>query len=115
MYFSFLICYLFQIVGYYKLAACDFLFHAINVLLLLALSNNSRVSRESRIILKTCLDDVIKVRFMQEQCVPTNSALISKTIDFSDESAFDFEHYDEYSQPWFAMVYDVSYYIASLQ
>ncbi|KAG2198331.1 hypothetical protein INT47_003044 [Mucor saturninus] len=98
---------------YYKLAACDFMFHAINTLLVLSLSANVHVSRESRQMLKACLEEVVKQKFMQEQFLPRNGR-ITNTIDFEDESSFNLENYDAYALPWFAMVYDVSYHIASL-
>lgn len=90
------------------------MFHAINVLLLLSLSANTRISGESRAILKTCLDEVVRQKFMQEQYLPKNGKILNK-IDFKDESSINLDKYDEYIMPWFAMVYDVSYHIASLE
>lgn len=90
------------------------MFHTINTLLLLSVSANESVARESRVILKACLEEVVKQKFMQEQFLPSNGK-ISNKIDFDDESSFNLEIYDSYALPWFAMVYDVSYHIASLE
>lgn len=98
------------------MAALDFLYHSIDVLIMLALSPNPHVANESRINLIGCLDKIDNMEFMQEHRVAKDASPINLgIIDFNDPSSFQLKYYDQYPQPWFAMIYDASHYIASLK
>jgi hypothetical protein len=102
-------------VGHYTLAASDYLFHAIDVLVLLSLSPNTYVAKEARQIMRDCLTEIDGIKFMREHHVPKRSSpIFAGDMNFDDASTFNLEYYDQYPQPWFAMMYDASRYIASL-
>lgn len=97
------------------MAASDYLFHAIDNLVLLSLSPNLYVAKEARAIMKDCLDEIEGINFMREHFVPRNSSpIFAGNMNFDDASTFNLEYYDQYPQPWFAMMFDASRYIASL-
>lgn len=87
----------------------------IDVLLLLSLSPNRYIAKESRIILNSCLEEASRLSCIHEY--PTdNSPTFLKPKDFGDNVPyFNLEHYGQFPQPWSAMMYDASKYIASLQ
>lgn len=86
------------------------------MLLILSLSPNPYVAKESRFILKDCLEEIDKIKFMRDHRAPSEtSPMFSGVMDYNDETTFNFEYYDKYPQPWIAMLYDVSKYIISLE
>lgn len=99
---------------HYTLAASDFLYHAIDVLILLSLSPNGHVAKEARAILKECLAEIDCMPYMKDHHVPRNlSPIHLGLIDFNDPTSINLEFYDKYPQPWFAMMYDASHFITS--
>ncbi|CAO3641969.1 unnamed protein product [Mucor hiemalis] len=99
---------------HYTLAASDFLYHAIDVLILLSLSPNGHVAKEARVILKVCLAEIDCMPYMKDHRVPKSiSPIHLGLIDFNDPASINLEFYDQYPQPWFAMMYDASHFITS--
>lgn len=100
----------------YTITASDLLFSSIDALiLLLLLSPNQHIVKESRIALKACLYDMDKVHFLRVYHLPLESSPIILTYQsFKETTQFNFEYYDQYPQPWYAMMYDLSKYMASI-
>lgn len=105
-----------MILGYYTLAACDYLFNAIDVLLVLCFSPNLFIAKESRLMLQDCLEKVDQIKFMCDHRAPTEtSPMFSGLMNFHDATTFKLDYYDKFPQPWFAMMYDISKYIIFTQ
>ncbi|KAG2229703.1 hypothetical protein INT48_004220 [Thamnidium elegans] len=97
--------------GYYKLTACEFFFQAIDALMILSTSPNRYIAKESRESVNACLEKIDQINETQGFFVlPENPT----PIDFSDKSKFNFKYYNQYPQPWCAMMYDATRYIISL-
>ncbi|KAI8643652.1 hypothetical protein BD408DRAFT_149424 [Parasitella parasitica] len=100
----------------YILSASEFLFHALDVLVLLALSPNKRIAKEARSMMKSCLNELDTIKFTQGHQVPREdltSPLVAGTINLLNGGKFDIDYYDRFPHPWFAMMYDASHFIAS--
>ncbi|KAI8075709.1 hypothetical protein BDF21DRAFT_453732 [Thamnidium elegans] len=96
---------------YYKLTACEFFFQAIDALMILSTSPNRYIAKESRESVNACLEKIDQINETQGFFVlPENPT----PIDFSDKSKFNFKYYNQYPQPWCAMMYDATRYIISL-
>lgn len=95
------------------MAACEFLFHAIDALLILALSRNEYIATESKSILRNCLKELDKLKFVQEHRVSVfTSPIHLGMMNLDDPESFHIEYYDQCPHPWFAMVYDASHFVA---
>lgn len=96
------------------MGACDFLFRIIDIMLLLSLSPNPFISSETTKILRDCMNDLDQVDFVKQYRVPIESSPIHLGLVNLDHptSLFHLEYYNQYPQPWFAMVYDASHFIA---
>ena len=85
----------------YNSSACMFLYHAIDVLILLSLSPNAYVSREAGILLKDLLREVYDMDYMKDHLVPLEASPIQKgKLTTDDPTSFQLEEYDKYPQPW---------------
>lgn len=102
--------------GHNSYVATDFLHYGTDVLILLSLSPNPLISREARIILRSCLEQMQKLQLRpQDNFVPREmSPIFRGTMDVNNASTFDLEFYDQFPDPWAAMIYDVIHYIASI-
>lgn len=102
--------------GHNSYVATDFLHYGTDVLILLSLSPNPLISREARIILRSCLEQMQKLQLRpQDNFVPREmSPIFRGTMDVNNASTFDLEFYDQFPDPWAAMIYDAIHYIASI-
>lgn len=102
--------------GNYILSASEFLFHALDVLVLLALSPNKQIAKEARSMMKSCLNELDSIKFMQGHQVPPEdlaSPLTKNMFNIMNGCKFDVDYYDQFPHPWFAMMYDASHFITS--
>ncbi|KAL7312429.1 hypothetical protein PS15m_008189 [Mucor circinelloides] len=100
----------------YILSASEFLFHALDVLVLLALSPNKQIAKEARSMMKSCLNELDSIKFMQGHQVPPEdlaSPLTKNMFNIMNGCKFDVDYYDQFPHPWFAMMYDASHFITS--
>ncbi|KAL9545736.1 hypothetical protein MBANPS3_007008 [Mucor bainieri] len=100
----------------YILSASEFLFHALDVLVLLALSPNKHIAKEARAMMKSCLSELDSIKFMQGHQVPSEeltSPLTKNMFKIMSGNKFDVDYYDQFPHPWFAMMYDASHFITS--
>ncbi|KAL7334187.1 hypothetical protein PS15p_202991 [Mucor circinelloides] len=100
----------------YKLCASEFLFMALDVLALLALSPNMHISKEARPMMKFCLDELdtnrLAIRF-QVQSSYSSSPTTFNMSELLSGGKFDFDYYNQFPHPWFEMMYDASRFITS--
>lgn len=95
-------------IGNYLLAAVDFLFDAMDVLALLALSSDQYVAKEAKQMMKSCLKEIDSIKFMQDHRVPKHASPLNNR-EFPLDGIPDLNYYDQYPQPWYALMYDVSH------
>ncbi|KAK4516375.1 uncharacterized protein ATC70_011346 [Mucor velutinosus] len=100
----------------YKLCASEFLFSALDVLALLALSPNMHIAKEARPIMRSCLNELdtnlLSIRFR----VQSNYSKGPTTFNLSEllnGGKFDVDYYDQFPHPWLEMMYDASRYITA--
>jgi hypothetical protein len=93
----------------------EFLFQNVDVLVLLSFSPNQQIAKEARIMMKECLAELDKIHFMKDHHVPKrDSPMASNMFEFYNGTKFNIEYYDQYAQPWFALMYDASHFVTSL-
>lgn len=98
------------------MSASEFLFHALDVLVLLALSPNKHIAKEARSMMKSCLSELDAIKLIQGHQVPSEaltSPLVANMFEVMSGSKFDVDYYDQFPHPWFAMMYDASHFITS--
>lgn len=97
------------------MAVSEFLFEAVDILVLLSLSPNQQVAKEARFMMKDCLAEIDKIVFMKEHHVPEgDSPMADNVLEFCNGTKFNIEYYDQFAQPWFALMYDASHFITAL-
>jgi hypothetical protein len=87
-------------------------------LILLALSPNKQIETEAASMMSSCLEEIDMIVLTQGHQVPSAEIYLSPlTADRFDvkNGRFDVSYYDQFPQPWFAMMYDASHYISSRQ
>ena len=92
------------------------MFHALDVLILLTLSPNKQIATEASSMMSSCLEELDMIILAQGHQVPSteidSSPLTTNRFKVKD-GIFDVSYYDQFPQPWFAIMYDASHYIAS--
>ncbi|GAA5801077.1 hypothetical protein HPULCUR_006519 [Helicostylum pulchrum] len=102
--------------GFYKTSATDLLFCSVEALLLLLMAHDQHIVKESRLTLRACLEDIRRINHIQiDQLSAGSSPIGSIHKNFIDTTSFDFKYYNRYSQPWYALMYDITKYIARIE
>ncbi|KAI9257539.1 hypothetical protein EDC94DRAFT_676245 [Helicostylum pulchrum] len=101
---------------FYKTSATDLLFCSVEALLLLLMAHDQHIVKESRLTLRACLEDIRRINHIQiDQLSAGSSPIGSIHKNFIDTTSFDFKYYNRYSQPWYALMYDITKYIARIE
>lgn len=96
--------------------ATDFLFCLVEGLLLLITAHDQHIVSEAQSVLRACLEDIARINNMQIDHLPVGSSpIISAHKNFIDTISFDFKYYNQYPQPWYALMYNASKYIARIE
>lgn len=102
-------------IGYYAVSASDFLFCAVDALLLLSSSPNQYIAKESLENLNSCLQDIDRINYIQAHGKHGNfSPFYMRKNVFEDLSVFDFGYYNQYPNPGHTIMYDAAKYIVNL-
>lgn len=97
-------------VGRYLLTASEFLFNAIDALAYVSLSPNQYISEKAREMVKACFLELNNIKTMDECHVPIHaSPMINKVFDSNSINDLDIEYYNQYPQPWYALMYDLTH------
>ncbi|KAI8887579.1 hypothetical protein K501DRAFT_306352, partial [Backusella circina FSU 941] len=99
---------------HYLLSVSEYLFHTVDVLVMLTLSSNLTVKREANIMLKKSLDAIDGMKYMELHKVDRESSPLRYSLDGKLFNAIDLTFYDQYPRPWFAMIYDACHYLAKM-
>ncbi|KAL7324662.1 hypothetical protein PS15p_209822 [Mucor circinelloides] len=100
----------------YLISASEYLFHAMDVLILLAMSSNKQIAKEAGAMMKSCLNELELIGSSQGNHMPQTDAAsgASNARRFMmKDGKFDIEYYDKFPHPWFAIMYDASHFISS--
>ncbi|GAA5806466.1 hypothetical protein HPULCUR_012000 [Helicostylum pulchrum] len=100
---------------YYAVSASEFLFCAIDALLLLSSSPNQYIVKESLENLNSCLQDIDRINYIQAHGKHGNiSPFNMRKNVLENMSIFDFGYYNQYPNPGHTIMYDAAKYIANL-
>lgn len=94
------------------------MFTALDVLILLALSPNKQIAKEAASMMSSCLEEldmIILTQGHQVLSAEIDSSPLTTNMFKLKDGVFDVSYYDQFPQPWLAIMYDVSHYIASQQ
>ncbi|KAI8639494.1 hypothetical protein BD408DRAFT_421392 [Parasitella parasitica] len=97
----------------YILSASKHFFHALDVLILLAVSRNKQISKEAGLMMKSCLEELDVIISTQGHQLPhLDSTFFATAADrFKVRNGkFDVGYYDQFPHPWFAMMHDASHF-----
>ncbi|KAI7900051.1 uncharacterized protein BX663DRAFT_519457 [Cokeromyces recurvatus] len=99
----------------YECITSHFIFRAIDILGILALSSNPNVTKAARETMKICLNIIETFKFIHDLHASSKVQLITTTgiHEFINGSVVDLDHYSQYPYPWIALIYDVSYFIGT--
>lgn len=100
--------------GIYLISATEYLFHVLDVLVMLSLSPNKQIVKEAKSMMKSCLDELDLVGCAQgyQPLQSKTSAKKTRKVRMKD-CRLDVDYYDQFPHPWFAMVSDASHYFTS--
>lgn len=99
----------------YLISASEYLFHAMDVLIILAMSSNKQTALEAGTMMKSCLKELQMIGAAQGNHMPQADAAAppgEKRFMMKD-GKFDIDYYDKFPHPWFAIMYDASHFISS--
>ncbi|EPB85686.1 hypothetical protein HMPREF1544_07512 [Mucor circinelloides 1006PhL] len=98
----------------YLISATEYLFHVLDVLVMLSLSPNKQIVKEAKSMMKSCLDELDLVGCAQgyQPLQSKTSAKKTRKVRMKD-CRLDVDYYDQFPHPWFAMVSDASHYFTS--
>ncbi|GAA5817774.1 hypothetical protein MFLAVUS_011327 [Mucor flavus] len=100
----------------YITAATDLLFGSVDALLLLLMAHDQHIAKESQFALRACLEDIGRINHLQIDQLPVESSpIVSAHKNFIDTNSFDFKYYNRYPQPWYALMYDITKYMAGIE
>lgn len=102
------------IIGNYLLAATDYLFDAMDVLALLVFSSDQHIANEAKQLMKSCLEEIDSIKFMQDHQVPKHASPLNNR-QFPTDGTADLNYYDQYPQPWYAFMYDITHSLSPSQ
>ncbi|KAF1801226.1 hypothetical protein V8B55DRAFT_1528379 [Mucor lusitanicus] len=98
----------------YLISASEYLFHAMDVLIILAMSPNKQTALEAGAMMKSCLSELQMIGAAQGNHIPEgDTAPLDKKRFLMKDGKFDIEYYDKFPHPWFAIMYDASHFISS--
>ncbi|GAN09053.1 hypothetical protein MAM1_0240c08575 [Mucor ambiguus] len=100
----------------YKLCASEFLFSALDVLVLLALSPSMHIANEARPMMKSCLNELDTNRLSIRIKLQSSHSSGPTTFNLSEllnGGKLDVDYYNQFPHPWLEMMYDASRYITS--
>ncbi|KAF1801225.1 Zn(2)-C6 fungal-specific transcription factor [Mucor lusitanicus] len=98
----------------YLISATEYLFHVLDVLVMLSLSPNKQIAKEAEVLMKCCLDELDLVGRVQGYQPLQSDISTKKTRKVKmKDCRLDVEYYDQFPHPWFAMVSDASHYFTS--
>lgn len=101
-------------IGIYLISATEYLFHVLDVLVMLSLSPNKQIAKEAEVLMKCCLDELDLVGRVQGYQPLQSDISTKKTRKVKmKDCRLDVEYYDQFPHPWFAMVSDASHYFTS--
>ncbi|KAI9483588.1 MAG: hypothetical protein EXX96DRAFT_616559 [Benjaminiella poitrasii] len=99
----------------YETVISNFIFPALDVLGFLALSPNAHIAKEAREMLRKCINIIDNLTFMQKPYVPyAGNRETSNVSGILDGGVINLDHYNQYSHPWLALIYDASHFIPSI-
>ncbi|GAA5816586.1 hypothetical protein MFLAVUS_010116 [Mucor flavus] len=100
----------------YKMLATDLLFCSVEALLLLLTAQDQHIVSESQFALRDCIEDIGRINKIQIDQLPEESSTIGSIHkNFVDTTSFDFKYCNRYTHPWYALMYDVTKYIARIE
>lgn len=84
--------------------------------MLLLTAHDQHIAKESQFSLRACLEDIGRINHIQiDQLSVESSPIVSAHKNFVDTNSFDFKYYNRYPQPWYALMYDITKYMAGIE
>jgi hypothetical protein len=102
-------------IGHSVLTINEYLFHSLDALIIMSLSENYTVRTKAQSILKQSQLMIESLPFMQLHRVDYSRSPLMESVRANDLDSLDLSEYYKYPQPWFAMIYDLSHYLDRAQ